>query len=159
MLLATPELAAWTLASDGVTPCDVIQHNDGMLVGINRVDGDSFEVSRDSQVVCKLNLRSLAARIADALEGRVDHSFTSSDAKVHRIGRLPPKLASAPIHLCIRNDDEPLLGAASSLAGSTYSVILVPTLRHTRIDVDALAAQFKTIVVALDELCDEYQRL
>ena len=66
MLLATPELAAWTLASDGLTPCDVIQHNDGMLVVINRVDGDSLEVSRDSQVVCKLNLRSLATRIADA---------------------------------------------------------------------------------------------
>jgi len=155
MLLATPELAAWTLASDGVTPCDVIQHNDGMLVGINRVDGDSFEVSRESQIVCKLNLRSLAARIADTLEGRVDHSFTSSDAKAHRIGRLPPKLASAPLHLCIRNDDESLLGAASSLAGSTYSVMLVPTLRHTRIGVDALAAQFKTIVVALDELIVE----
>ena len=55
LLTATPELAAWTLASDGVTPCEVIEHRDGPMVGIDRVAGESFEVNRDTQIVCKLN--------------------------------------------------------------------------------------------------------
>ena len=119
LLTATPELAAWTLASDGVTPCDVIQHRDGSLVGINRVAGESFEVTRDAQIVCKLNLRSLAAKIAETIEGRIDFNLNSPDANIHRIGRLPPKLASAAMHLCVRSDDESLLATASSLASRT----------------------------------------
>ena len=155
LLTATPELAAWTLASDGVTPCDVIQHRDGPLVGINRVDGESFEVTRDTQIVCKLNLRSLATKIAETLEGRIDFNLNSPDANVHRIGRLPPKLASAAMHLCVRGNDESLLATASSLASSTFVIVLVPTLFHASIDVDALATQFKAIFVALDELIVE----
>ncbi len=155
LLTATPELAAWTLASDGVTPCDVIQHRDGPLVGINRVDGESFEVTRDAQIVCKLNLRSLATKIAETLEGRIDFNLNSPDANVHRIGRLPPKLASAAMYLCVRSDDESLLTSASSLASSTFVVVLVPTLLHASINVDALATQFKAIIVALDELIVE----
>ena len=155
LLTATPELAAWTLASDGVTPCDVIEHRDGTLVGINRVVGESFEVTRDTQIVCKLNLRSLATRIVEALQGRIDYSLNLPDANVHRIGRLPPGLASAPVHLCVRSDAESLLAASSSLASSSQLVILVSTLLHTNIDVDALAVRFKTIVVALDELIVE----
>jgi hypothetical protein len=150
--MATSELAAWTLANDGVTTCDVIQHHDKTFVGINRFDGDSFEVMRDSLVVCKINLRSIATRIMESLEGRVDYNLPTPDAKVHRIGRLPPKLASAPVYLCVRCDEDSLLAAASSVAGSTFAVILVPTLHNTQIEVDDLAVRFKTIVVALDEL-------
>lgn len=155
LLTATPELAAWTLASDGVTPCDVIQHRGGSLVGINRVAGESFEVTRDAQIVCKLNLRSLAAKITETLEGRIDLNLNSPNANIHRIGRLPSKLASAAMHLCVRSDDESLLTSASSLATSTFVVVLVPTLLHASIDVDALATQFKAIIVALDELIIE----
>ncbi|MFN9642295.1 MAG: hypothetical protein ACK56W_20095, partial [Pirellula sp.] len=118
LLTTTPELAAWTLASDGVTPCDVIQHRDGSMVGINRVAGEAFAVNRDAQIVCKLNLRSLAAKITETLEGRIDFNLNSPNANVHRIGRLPPKLASAAMHLCVRGNDEPLLATASSLASS-----------------------------------------
>jgi hypothetical protein len=152
LLTTTPELAAWTLASDGVTPCDVIQHRDGSMVGINRVAGEAFAVNRDAQIVCKLNLRSLAAKITETLEGRIDFNLNSPNANVHRIGRLPPKLASAAMHLCVRGNDEPLLATASSLASSIFVVVLVPTLLHTSINVDALATQFKAIIVALDEL-------
>jgi hypothetical protein len=152
LLTATPELAAWTLASDGVTPCDVVVHRDGSMIGIDRVAGEAFAVNRDTQIVCKLNLRSLAAKITETLEGRIDFNLNSPDANVHRIGRLPPKLASAAMHLCVRSDDESLLTSASSLASSTFVVVLVPTLIHARIDIDALATQFKAIIVALDEL-------
>lgn len=69
LLTATPELAAWTLASDGITPCDVIEHHDGTLVGINRVVGESFEVTRDTQIrprvlSCNRSQRRSKARIA-----------------------------------------------------------------------------------------------
>jgi hypothetical protein len=152
LLTATPELAAWTLASDGVTPCDVVVHRDGSMIGIDRVAGEAFAVNRETQIVCKLNLRSLAAKITETLEGRIDFNLNSPDANVHRIGRLPPKLASAAMHLCVRGDDESLLTSASSLASSTFVVVLVPTLLHARIDIDALATQFKAIIVAIDEL-------
>jgi hypothetical protein len=155
LLTATPELAAWTLASDGVTPCDVVVHRDGSMVGIDRIAGEAFAVNRDTQIVCKLNLRSLAAKITETLEGRIDFNLNSPDANVHRIGRLPPKFASAPLHLCVRGDDESLVTAASSLASSSSVVVLVPTLLHASIDVDALATQFKAIFVALDELIVE----
>lgn len=155
LLTATSELATWTLASDGVTPCDVVVHRDGSMVGIDRVAGEAFAVNRDPQIVCKLNLRSLAAKITETLEGRIDFNLNSPDANVHRIGRLPPKLASAPMHLCVRGDDESLLTVASSLASSTFVVVLVPTLLHTNIDIDALATQFKAIIVALDALIVE----
>jgi hypothetical protein len=155
LLTATPELAAWTLASDSVTPCDVVVHRDGSMVGIDRVAGELFAVNRDTQIVCKLNLRSLAAKITETLEGRIDFNLNSPDANVNRIGRLPPKLASAAMHLCVRSDHESLLATASSLASSTYVVVLVPTLLHASIDIDALATQFKAIIVALDELIVE----
>lgn len=155
LLTATPELAAWTLASDGVTPCDVITHRDSSMVGIDRVAGEAFAVNRDMQVVCKLNLRSLAAKITETLGGRIDFHLNSLEANVHRIGRLPPKLASAAMYLCVRGNDESLLATASSLSSSTFIVVLVPTLLHASIDVDALATQFKAIFVALDELIVE----
>jgi hypothetical protein len=155
LLTATPELAAWKLASDGVTPCDVVVHRDGSMVGIDRVAGEAFAVNRDTQIVCKLNLRSLAAKITETLEGRIDFNLNSPDANIHRIGRLSPKLASAAMHLCIRGDDESLLTSASSLASPTFVVVLVPSLLHASIDVDALATQFKAICVALDELIVE----
>jgi hypothetical protein len=119
------------------------------------VAGEAFAVSRDAQIVCKLNLRSLAAKIAETIEGRIDFNLNSPDANVHRIGRLPPKLASAALHLCVRSNDESLLAIASSLASSAYVVVLVPTLLHASIDVDALATQFKAVFVALDELIVE----
>ena len=155
MLLATSELATWTLASDGVTTCEVIQHRDGALVGINRLHGESFDVMRDGQIICKLNLRTLATRVVETLGGRIDYSTQSMDDKFYRLGRLPPNLASAPLYLCIRCDSDSLREAAMSLASANHIVVLVPTLRRTNIDVDALADQFKTIIVALDELIIE----
>ena len=74
LLIATSELAAWTLASDGVTTCEVVEHGDGSFVGIDRLHGESFDVTRDSQIVCKLNLRTLAARLAETLDARVDYN-------------------------------------------------------------------------------------
>jgi hypothetical protein len=55
LLTATPELAAWTLASDGVTPCDVVVHRDGSMVGIDRVAGEAFAVNRDAQSATKVS--------------------------------------------------------------------------------------------------------
>ena len=117
--------------------------------------GESFDVNRDSQIVCKLNLRTLATRVVETLGGRLDYSSPSFDAKVHRLGRLPPSLVSAPLHFCVRSEEHSLLAAAAALASSTHVVLLVPTLRKANIDVDALADQFKTIIVSLDELIIE----
>ena len=155
MLVATSELAAWTLASDGVTTCGVIEYHDGALVGIDRLNGVSFDVTRDGQIVCKLNLRTLATRVVEALGGRIDYSSQSLDAKVHRLGRLPPNLGSAPLHFCVRCDDDSLLAVTAALACSVHMVVLVPTLCQSNIDVDSLAKQFKTFIVALDELIIE----
>ncbi|XZE35824.1 hypothetical protein SH501x_001368 [Pirellulaceae bacterium SH501] len=165
LLTPTSELATWTFASDGVMVCDVVQHGDGTFTGIDYENGDSFDVERESLLVCKLNLRKLAERITESLGGRIDFQAPDPSDKTHRIGRLPPKLASAPLYLCVRTKQDALLAACASLAGATSTVILVPTLSHTSIDVDALADQFRTLLVAMDDLlltsvngweCDPY---
>lgn len=135
-----------------MTVCQVIEHSDGTFVGIDIENGDSFDVQREGLVVCKLNLRKLAERITEVLGGRIDYHAPLPESKAHRIGRLPPRLASAPLYLCVRADSGSLLAACGSIATSTTVVLLVPTLQHTRIDVDSLAEQFQTIVVALDDL-------
>jgi hypothetical protein len=130
----------------------VVQHGDGTFTGIDYENGDSFDVERESLLVCKLNLRKLAERIIESLGGRIDYQAPEPSAKTYRIGRLPPKLASAPLYLCVRTNQDALLAACASLAGATSTVILVPTLSHTSIDVDALADQFHTFLVAMDDL-------
>lgn len=136
----------------------MIQHDDGTLVGINRVAGESFEVMRDAQIVCKLNIQKLARQIVESLDGRIDYSLTAPDSKVHRLGRLPPKLASVPLHLSVHSDGDSLLASASSLASPFHKVLLVPSLQCVNIHVDLLAEQFKTIIVALDELIVEGEK-
>lgn len=165
LLTDTSELATWTFASDGVTVCQVVEHSDGTFVGIDVENGDSFYVQREGQVVCKLNLRKLAQRITETLGGRIDYHAPLPEAKAHRIGRLPPRLASAPAYLFVPSDNGSMLAACASIATSNTVVLLVPTLHYTRVDVDSLAEQFQTIVVALDDLllssdqgweCDRY---
>ncbi len=143
LLTPTSELAAWTLANDGGTTCEVIEHTDGTLVAMNRTRGESFEVRRDSQIVCKLNMRKLADRIIKTLDGRIDYISSSADSNVYRLGRLPSNLTSVPLHFCPRSDKESLLFVAIALASTSQSVLLVSSLRKAATNVDSLADQFK----------------
>ena len=143
------------LSEGDLTPADL-----ALLIWLN--DPDQLRRANCERIVlrfqsfyCFMN-RTLEAPLFEMpAEGRIDFNLHSPDANIHRIGRLPPKLASAAMHLCVRSDDESLFTSASSLASSTFVVVLVPTLLHASIDVDALATQFKAIIVALDELIVE----
>jgi hypothetical protein len=156
LLTVTSELATWTLASDGVSACEVVSHDDGTLVAIDRIQGESFEVERSSQIVLKLNLRSLANRLIELLGGRPDYDQSEIVPGVFRLGRLDARFAASSIYLCMRDDNHSILNAATSLSVKLHNqIVLVPTLRRYRLNQDELAERYGAIFASLDELVVE----
>jgi hypothetical protein len=150
----TSELATWTLASDGVTVCDVVSHDDGTLAGIDRVHGESFAVERASQIVLKLNMRSLALRLIELIGGRTEYEPLTST--IHRLGRLDARFAAASLYLCMRDDNHSILTAANSLSvNQRKQVCLVPTLRQFSLNQDEIAERYGVIVASVAELVFE----
>ncbi|WP_146536963.1 hypothetical protein [Rubripirellula reticaptiva] len=149
-LSATPDLAAWTLASDGVTACDVIEHDDGTFVGINRLQGEVFDVERNELSICTFSVAKLAKTLMSLLGGRAESLPAVPNGSVQKLGRLPPRFASTMVHFCARTDQTSLIETAMSVGAKT--VLLVPSLSGTRIDLDSIERTFEVTVIAADDL-------
>ncbi|WP_145418421.1 hypothetical protein [Planctomycetes bacterium K23_9] len=149
-LSATPDLAAWTLASDGVTACDVVEHDDGTFVGINRLQGEVFDVERNELTICTFGVAKLGKSLMPLLGGRAESLSAVPNGSVQKLGRLPPRFASTTVHFCARTDQTSLIETAMSVGAKT--VLLVPSLAGTRIDLGSIERTFEVTVIAADDL-------
>ncbi|MBB3204986.1 hypothetical protein FHS27_000753 [Rhodopirellula rubra] len=149
-LSATPDLAAWTLASDGVTACDVVEHDDGTFVGINRLQGETFDVERNELTICTLSIAKLAITLMPLIGGRAESLSTIPNGSVQKLGRLSPRFASTTMHFHARTDQTSLIETAMSVGAKT--VLLVPSLAGTGIDLGSIERTFEVTVIAADEV-------
>lgn len=151
-LRATPTLATWTFASIGASTCEVIEHDDGMLVAVDRLHGETFEVDRNDLVVYRLDVNALFTHLMNLIGGRTRFDAAMQNDSVRRIGELPARLGAKTLHFSVRNDDASLLAAATELSGKHAMVLMVPTLRGCNCDIDVIADRFQVIITAADEL-------
>ncbi|TWT80542.1 hypothetical protein CA13_19870 [Planctomycetes bacterium CA13] len=149
-LSATPDLAAWTLASDGVTACEVVEHSDGSFVGINRLQGEVFDVQRSDLTIWTLSVAKLGKSLMPLLGGRAESLSFVPNGRVQQLGRLSPQLASVTLHFGTCTDHRSLTEAAMKIAGKT--VMLVPSLAGTRVDLGSVERTFAVTIVAGDEM-------
>ncbi len=149
-LSATPDLAAWTLASDGATACEVVEHDDGNFVAINRLQGEVFDVKRSDLTVCTLSVAKLGKSLIPLLGGRAESLSINPNDCIHKLGRLSPRFASTTVHFCARTDQKSLIETAMNVGAKT--VLLVPSLAGTRVDLGPIEQTFEVTIIAADEI-------
>ena len=149
-LSATPDLAAWTLASDGVTACDVIEHADGTFVGIDRLHGETFDVCRSDLAICKLNIGKLSRSLMPLLGGRPASLIGDAGGGVVGIGRLPAKLGAVAIYFCPRSRPSIVAGCGddrrSEIGRAGAIACSVPAWIFRKIE-----QRFNITIIAADE--------
>lgn len=135
-----------------MTPCDVIEHDDGSLVGIDRLQGETFDVIRNDVVIYRMQIRELSRFLMELLGGEIEFETESIGSPHHRLGRLSRRFKSTLVHLCTRNDRTSLLSVADTLRPTKPLLLFVPTLTGTDADIDSLDEHHRVVVFGLDKL-------
>lgn len=130
----------------------MIEHDDGSLVGVDRLQGETFDVARRDVIVYRLKIRGLSHFLMELLGGEIEFETESIGSPLHRLGRLSRRFKSTRVHLCTRNDRTSLLLAADTLRPTKPLLLFVPTLTGTDADIDSLDEHHHIIVFGLDKL-------
>lgn len=133
-----------------MTACDVIEHDDGSFVGLDRLQGEVFDVQRCDLAICKVSVSRLGKLLMPMLGGRAESLSVDSTGQVQQLGRLSPRFASTTVHFCARTDQASLIETAMSIGAKT--VLLVPSLNGSRIDIGSIERTFPVTIVAADEI-------
>lgn len=82
--------------------------------------------------------------------GRAESLSTIPNGSVQKLGRLSPRFASTTMHFHARTDQTSLIETAMSVGAKT--VLLVPSLAGTGIDLGSIERTFEVTVIAADEV-------
>lgn len=109
-----------------------------------------FYVERNELAICTFSVAKLGKTLMPLLGGRAESLSAVPNGSVQKLGRLSPHFASMTVHFHARTDRTSLIETAMSVGAKT--VLLVPSLAGTGIDLGSIERTFEVTVIAADEV-------